>query len=121
MGRAVDAFTRRCVLRRQRNKCAGCHSELDVCDIDHMVPYRVCQKHLLNNLQALCPTCHARKTRAEAGALAIYARCEKTQSRRMCWICKRVVSLFFGFRDGACAECQNGCVRSNSLPAKIPR
>lgn len=83
------------ILQRQRHTCNVCSVYLDVYDIDHVVPYRVRPVHTLNNLQALCPTCHARKTRSEAKHIALLSACEKTQSHRLCWHCKRVVSAYF--------------------------
>jgi hypothetical protein len=92
----IPSHYKQAVLRRQKHKCNVCSDVLDVYDIDHVVPYRVCREHRLSNLQALCPTCHARKTRSEARYLAEYVRCEQTKSYRLCWGCKRVVSMYFG-------------------------
>lgn len=93
------------VLKRQNYKCKKCSVFLDVYDIDHIVPYRVDPVHRLSNLQALCPTCHARKTRREAKQLTLYSKCEKTQSYRYCWTCKKVISKYFGFESGNCTSC----------------
>ena len=93
------------ILRRQKHRCNTCCDILDVYDIDHIVPYRVCRKHELSNLQALCPNCHARKTRSEARYVAEYVRCEQTKSYRLCWGCKQVVSAYFGFENGYCSAC----------------
>ena len=101
----IPTHYKQAVLRRQKNKCKVCCNVLDVYDIDHIVPYRVCREHKLSNLQALCPNCHARKTRSEAKHLAEYARCEQTQSYRLCWTCKKVVSAYFGFDNGCCSAC----------------
>lgn len=101
----IPTHYRQMVLRKQKNKCNVCCDVLDVYDIDHIVPYRLCQEHTLSNLQALCPNCHARKTRSEARHLAEYVRCEKTKSYRLCWTCKKVVSTYFGFDNGCCSAC----------------
>ena len=93
------------VLQRQNHKCKVCCVFLDVYDIDHIVPYRVQPVHKLNNLQALCPSCHARKTRSEAKDLAIFMKCEQTQSHRYCWTFKSVVSSYFGYQNGECMPC----------------
>jgi 5-methylcytosine-specific restriction endonuclease McrA len=101
----IPTHYKQAVLRRQKNKCRVCCNVLDVYDIDHIVPYRICREHKLSNLQALCPTCHARKTRSEARYLAEYVRCEQTPSYRLCWGCKKVVSAYFGFGNGCCSAC----------------
>lgn len=84
------------ILERQKNKCKVCSIFLDVYDIDHIIPYCIEKTHKLSNLQALCPTCHARKTRMEAKYVTEYIRCEKTKSYRFCWTCKKVYSSYFG-------------------------
>ena len=93
------------VLLRQKHKCNVCSVFLDVYDIDHIVPYRIHPVHKLSNLQALCPTCHARKTRRETYHLHMYSKCEETESYRYCWTCKKVVSKYFGYQDGECMDC----------------
>lgn len=107
----IPTHYKQAVLRRQKNKCNVCSDVLDVYDIDHIVPYRVCQEHKLSNLQALCPNCHARKTRKEARHLAEYSRCEQTKSYRLCWGCKKVVSAYFGFEKGYCSACS--CIETS--------
>lgn len=101
----IPTHYKQTILRRQDHKCKVCSMFLDVYDIDHIVPYRVHGVHKLKNLQALCPTCHARKTRKEATELALYIRCEQTKSHRYCWSCKKIVSSYFGFIHGTCAAC----------------
>lgn len=93
------------ILKNQNHKCKTCSVKLDVYDIDHIVPYRINPVHRLKNLQALCPTCHARKTRSELRDLRLFIQCEKTPSFRLCWCCKKVVSSYFGFQDGVCMSC----------------
>lgn len=103
----IPTHYKQSILLRQNNRCNKCCQFLDVYDIDHIVPYRICQEHKLSNLQALCPNCHARKTRSEAKYLAEYTRCEKTESYRLCWDCKKVVSAYFGFENGRCSQCSS--------------
>lgn len=101
----IPAHYKQTILRRQKHKCKICSVFLDVYDIDHVVPYRIHPVHKLSNLQALCPNCHARKTRSEAKELSVFIRCEQTKSYRYCWMCKSVVSKYFGFQDGCCSVC----------------
>lgn len=105
MRNPVPPHYKETILRRQNHKCKLCSVFLDVYDIDHVVPYRIHPVHKLSNLQALCPNCHAKKTRNEAGHLAFFIRCEQTPSYRYCWKCKHVVSKYFGFYNGICSAC----------------
>lgn len=49
---------------RQTYKCNHCHELLDplTTDIDHIVEVRDGGDHDIDNLQALCVTCHRKKT-----------------------------------------------------------
>jgi hypothetical protein len=53
------------ILRKQDHKCAHCRKVLNVVDWDHKNGDRSNNKE--NNCQALCPNCHAVKTRKEQG------------------------------------------------------
>lgn len=105
MRTSIPNHYKQTVLRRQNHKCNICSVFLDVYDIDHTIPYCVHPVHKLSNLQALCPTCHARKTRKEAKHIVLYKRCQKTVSQRYCWTCKKVVSSYFGYQNGICMQC----------------
>ena len=52
---------KRQILREQDYKCAGCKKFLNVYDFDHIDNDR--SNNDYNNCQALCPICHALKTR----------------------------------------------------------
>jgi hypothetical protein len=53
------------ILRKQGHKCAHCRKLLNVVDWDHKNGDR--SNNQENNCQALCPNCHAVKTRKEQG------------------------------------------------------
>ena len=55
------AEVKRVILRKQRNKCAYCRGNPGVLDFDHKDGNRSNNK--LSNCVALCPNCHAKKTR----------------------------------------------------------
>ena len=48
-------------LKIQKNLCKDCDKESDVWDFDHIDGNS--SNNSLDNCQALCPTCHAKKTR----------------------------------------------------------
>ena len=57
---------RRNIIESQQNKCNTCSSELsDYYEIDHIIAMQFGGTDELNNLQALCCECHARKSRTE--------------------------------------------------------
>lgn len=65
------------VLKRQRGYCAGEHCaklhhgrkimqiDLSTSHFDHKRPIAMLGKNIPSNIQALCPTCHMEKTRAD--------------------------------------------------------
>jgi len=51
------------VLRQQNHRCAECNRVLDVVDFDHIDADKT--NNDISNCQALCPNCHAKKSRNE--------------------------------------------------------
>ncbi len=51
-------------LLRDKGKCKKCSASILKKQLycDHIVPYRICKEHKLENLQILCGGCHAKKT-----------------------------------------------------------
>ena len=74
-GGAIEHTMRRLASRTQRDllaiiqdfKCAICGSALpNKFECDHLVPFSKGGETTLQNLQALCPSCHSNKTREQA-------------------------------------------------------
>ncbi len=59
--RRFSKFTKQAVLANQNQICRKCFTFLDVVEFDHINGDR--SNNSYENCQALCPTCHARKTR----------------------------------------------------------
>jgi hypothetical protein len=53
------------VLKKQNHRCANCRSILSILEWDHKNGDR--SNNSESNCQALCPNCHARKTRSKTG------------------------------------------------------
>jgi len=51
-------------IERDNHQCVKCSVSDKVKDLycDHIIPYRICKEHKLNNLQMLCGKCHSKKT-----------------------------------------------------------
>ena len=59
--RSFSKMTKRMVLAGQKNRCNKCGNKLDAVDFDHIDGNSL--NNSLDNCQALCPNCHAKKTR----------------------------------------------------------
>lgn len=81
-------------MRRQLGRCAGPCGEVlpPTYQLDHRLPWCLTFDDGADNLDALCPNCHALKTRHEARALALIKRLRP--SERLCPRCCRVVSRY---------------------------
>ena len=71
VGRHCREPFRRKIAIRQNWKCANPDGEcikpdLEEYDVDHIIPLHQGGTNHQNNLQALCPACHRRKTEREA-------------------------------------------------------
>jgi len=55
---------RKLCLKRDNFKCVRCniHQKDKELYCDHIIPYRICKGHKINNLQMLCGSCHSKKT-----------------------------------------------------------
>jgi 5-methylcytosine-specific restriction protein A len=66
--RRVTERVKKRIAAAQRWKCAQCDAMLDATyQIDHRIPLWQGGSNEPDNLQALCPNCHATKTQAESG------------------------------------------------------
>lgn len=61
--RGFSLYAKETVLRRQNHRCNNCHKLLDVVDYDHVDGDR--SNNDVSNCHALCPNCHAKKSRRE--------------------------------------------------------
>lgn len=93
--RKLPAALRRRVVSEQWALCDVCSDPLEVgtAEIDHIVPVACGGSDARENLHALCPNCHARKTRTEAAARRRLARCGPGVG--LCWVCGELFSRHF--------------------------
>ena len=91
--RQVSTSLRQWVIDSQENQCASCNAFLEeTCQVDHIDPLWHGGSNLSSNLQALCPNCHARKSRVEQSCIP---RATSDSSKRFCPLCKSLVSKYF--------------------------
>ena len=59
--RQFSKLTKQKVLIQQNFRCVSCHNHLEIADFDHVDGNKA--NNDISNCQALCPNCHAKKTR----------------------------------------------------------
>ena len=90
--RCVSQRFKEVVCERQGNRCAGCKDLLECTrEIDHINPLWRGGSNSLSNLQALCPNCHARKSRIEQQAMPR----KVSETSKKCPLCESIVSACF--------------------------
>lgn len=112
----LTASDKRRALQRGRQACGICETLLDVFDTDHIVPRAAGGSNRPENLMALCPTCHRRKSAAEAKRIREYKRMVAFVPRtyRLCWWCLHT------HRAGAAHECPQHRDILEQVRASIP-
>jgi 5-methylcytosine-specific restriction endonuclease McrA len=64
--RKIPELIKKKLIFNQKYKCIKCCILLPYTyEIDHIVPYSISKNNEINNLQALCPNCHALKTKED--------------------------------------------------------
>jgi hypothetical protein len=89
----------------QNNQCAVCQNQLEMTvNIDHIIPLQAGGLNVRTNLHALCPNCHARKTRLEPRKIQMIKSWNQSRYRsfRFCWKCGNIFSSYF--RKHSCTD-----------------
>jgi|694.fasta_scaffold07294_8 hypothetical protein len=70
-------------------KCGYCKKSLPPSyQIDHIIPFSICHNDEIDNLMALCPTCHANKTQIEYNRILQFKKLKALTNRQfVCWFC----------------------------------
>lgn len=72
----------------QQYKCGLCNVLLPpTFQVDHIVPHSISLDDSENNLQALCPNCHAKKTQKENIRILQFKKRQANYEYRLCWFC----------------------------------
>ena len=100
--RKLSDWVKTQVFKKQMGKCNHCGIKLKhLGQLDHIKPLMVCGTDDLDNLQYLCPMCHAHKTYIE---IQVVKRC-KTQLHNgelRCELCDTTYSKYFSEHDCSC-------------------
>ena len=96
------------ILNKQNRKCFTCGNFNANLEVDHVIPYAVGGKTELWNLRALCPNCHAEKSRNSNEAEKIrFCKRMKRERCELCWTCEKIVSPYFFGLKGECFDCSD--------------
>ena len=91
----IGAYRRATIAAAQAWRCGACEQLLPAeYEVDHRLPLFAGGSNHDSNLQALCPNCHARKSRREQPVSKHLVR-RVGASAGQCARCKRVISLYF--------------------------
>ena len=69
-------------------KCKGCDELLPSSyQVDHKIPFSICQSDEKSNLVALCPNCHSKKTQPEIKRIISFKKLKEYSAYEICWYC----------------------------------
>ena len=97
--RSLDEASKKTIAFSQKWNCKKCKEILpSTYEIDHIVPFSITQDDSIDNLQALCPNCHRKKTQLENKRIIQFKKICAIKKSVLCWFCLET-----------CIECGNSC------------
>jgi len=89
--RKLSESIKKQVAYKQSYKCAVCLILLPPSyQIDHIIPHSISGDDTIDNLTALCPTCHANKTQKEHSRILYYKKKSAVVEKKICYFCFEV-------------------------------
>ncbi len=86
--RKLSEAVKKTVAHSQGWLCKSCDRILPATyQVDHIIPHSVFLDDSMNNLQALCPNCHSRKTQREHMRIIRYKKKRALDKTQLCWFC----------------------------------
>jgi len=86
--RSLDESDKKIIAFNQKWTCKKCKNMLpSTYEIDHIIPFSVSFDDSYDNLQALCPNCHRRKTQLENKRISKYKKLCSIRKNQLCWFC----------------------------------
>ena len=88
--RKLPESTKKIVAYSQKWRCKDCtHLLPPTYQIDHIIPHCISCNDNQQNLSALCPNCHAKKTQRESKRIIRFKKLRSLQNCQLCWFCLR--------------------------------
>lgn len=86
--RTLDESDKKVIAFNQKWTCKNCSIMLpSTYEIDHVVPFSITFDDSHENLQALCPNCHRKKTQLENKRINKYKKLCSIRKQELCWFC----------------------------------
>lgn len=86
--RKLSETIKKTVAHSQSWKCNICQGLLpSTYQIDHVVPHSIIFDDSFDNLQALCPNCHSKKTQSEHVRIFKFKKKRALDNHQLCWFC----------------------------------
>ena len=90
--RTLDESDKKIIAFNQQWKCKKCSCLLpSTYEIDHIVPFSISFDDNHDNLQALCPNCHRKKTQTENKRISSYKKLCSIRKNDLCWFCLKPI------------------------------
>lgn len=86
--RTLDEADKKIVACNQKWACQTCKKLLpSTYEIDHIIPFSISFNDDYENLQALCPNCHRKKTQTENKRINKFKKLCSIRNSVLCWYC----------------------------------
>ena len=113
--RKLKESDKRIIASKQSWTCRLCNELLQsTYQIDHIVPFSITHDDSDTNLQALCVSCHARKTQKEANRIPKFRKLSSIKSRTLCWFCLEELLDNVGEIRHSCSQTLHPIIQSTS-------
>jgi hypothetical protein len=92
--RQLKESDKKIVAFNQEWKCKTCTKLLpSTYQIDHIIPFSISFNDNLDNLTALCPNCHSKKTQQENFRINNFKKLCSTKNTSLCWFCLEELNI----------------------------
>jgi hypothetical protein len=92
MTRKLGETVKKTIAYSQAWKCNICQGLLpSAYQIDHVVPHSIMSDDSDDNLQALCPNCHSKKTQSEHVRIFQFKKKRALDDHHLCWFCLKKI------------------------------
>ena len=95
--RKLSESIKKIIASEQEWKCADCRHILPSSyQVDHKIPFSICENDEKENLVALCPNCHSLKTQTELKRISSFKKLRGfCKDQELCWYCLEIKSESF--------------------------